>query len=307
MSVVIVGSLAYDSIETPYESGQKLLGGAATYSSISASYFVKSYVVGIVGRDFGESEFQVYKKHNIDISNVKIENSGLTFHWKGYYEGDMNTAHTLDTQLNVFASFDPELTEELRNMPYLFLANIDPDIQYKVLKQMTKPKLVVCDTMNFWIENKLTSLERLIREIDVLIINDGEAKMLTGNSNLIKAAKEILNKYGIPYLVVKKGEHGSMLFTKENIFAIPAYPLTEVIDPTGAGDTYAGGFIGYIARRDNTDETTIRQAMVVGTIMSSYTVQGLGIKIIDSIDKNKIYDRIKDYKKIIEYGVINEF
>lgn len=305
MSLLIVGSLAFDSVKTPYAASDKMQGGAATYSSVSASYFAKPHIVGIVGKDFTDNEFDLYKRHGINLGDVERVADGLTFFWKGYYEGDMGTAYTEDTQLNVFAQFNPKLSDEAKNKDYLFLANIDPDIQYNVLKQMKKPKLVLCDTMNFWIESKLPSLERLIREIDMFIINDGEAKLLTGESNVIVAAKQILKKYGLKYLIVKKGEHGAMLFSADSIFSIPALPLETVVDPTGAGDTFAGGLIGYVALKDDISIETIKKGMVIGTVMSSFTVSALGTKKIDKVDKNEINVKIKDYKKLIHFGEIN--
>lgn len=307
MSVALVGSIAFDSIKTPYGEAEKLLGGAATYSSISAGYFTNPYVAGIVGRDFGAEERNVYERHNIDITNIQQDIEGLSFHWAGAYEGSMSSAITLDTQLNVFANFDPQLNKEMRGIPYLFLANIDPTIQDKVLKQMKSPKFIAGDTMNFWIQSKRKELDKIIGELDALLINDGEVMLLTQKDNLILSAQTLLNKYGLKYLIVKKGENGSMLFTTNSVFSIPAYPLGNVVDPTGAGDTFAGGFMGYISLVGRTDEATIRKAMVVGTVMASFTVQGFGLKNIDCIDKKNIYDRIKGYENMIEVGVIDEF
>src|SRR6267378_1827624 len=246
MSLLVVGSIAFDAVETPFGKCEKMLGGAAAHFSISASFFTDVRIVGVVGGDFGPDEQQVFDAHGIDTSDLERVPEGKTFRWFGRYDYDLNVAHTLDTQLNVFADFQPKLSETSRNTRLVFLANIQPDLQRGVRKQVTGAELVALDTMNYWIERSRESLLETIKSVDLVIINDAEARQLTDIPNLIKAARTILS-WGPKALIVKRGEYGAALFTGDSYFAIPAYPLESVFDPTGAGDTFAGGFMGYLS------------------------------------------------------------
>src|SRR5215208_2602196 len=246
MSLLVVGSVAFDAVETPFGKRDKMLGGSASHFSISASFFTDVRVVAVVGGDFTREEEQVFERHGVNIFDLERVPEGKSFFWRGRHDYDLNTAHTLDTQLNVFADFQPKLSEEAKRSRLVFLGNIQPDLQRGVREQVKDAELVALDTMNLWIEHTRDSLVKTIKVVDVVIINDAEARQLTGIPNLIKAAREILG-WGPKALIIKRGEYGAALFTKDNYFAIPAYPLESVFDPTGAGDTFAGGFMGYLA------------------------------------------------------------
>src|SRR2546422_3254333 len=258
MSLLVVGSVAFDAVETPFGKTEKMLGGSASHFSLSASYYTDVRIVGVVGGDFSAAEQQVFDAHEIDTTDLERVPDGKTFRWYGRYDYDLNVAHTLDTQLNVFADFKPKLSELSKSARLVFLGNIQPDLQREVREQVPSAELVALDTMNLWIENTRESLLRTIKGVDVVIINDAEARQLTEIPNLIKAARTILS-WGPRALIVKRGEYGAALFTNESYFAIPAFPLESVFDPTGAGDTFAGGFMGYLSSQRGLDEAAMRR------------------------------------------------
>jgi sugar/nucleoside kinase (ribokinase family) len=303
MSLVVVGSVAFDAVETPFGKCDKMLGGSASHFSISASFFTDVSIVGVVGGDFTEEDGEVFKIHNIGTHDLERIQDGKTFRWAGRYEYDLNVAHTLDTQLNVFADFKPKLSEESKSSRLLFLGNIQPDLQREVREQMPNAELVALDTMNLWIENTRDSLLRTIKGVDVVIINDAEARQLTGIPNLIKAAREILT-WGPRALIVKRGEYGAALFTPENYFAIPAYPLESVFDPTGAGDTFAGGFMGYLASQEELDEAAMRRAMIFGSVMASFNVEEFGTERVRRLTHDEINERFRAFKRITNFEEI---
>src|SRR5260370_15535083 len=263
MSLLVVGSVAFDAVKTPFGKCEKLLGGSASHFSISASFFTDVSIVGVVGGDFSDEDRRVFDQHGIGTHDLERIVSGKTFRWRGRYDYDLNVAHTLETHVNVFADFKPKLSEESKAARLVFLGNIQPDLQREVREQILNAELVALDTMNLWIENTRDSLLRTIKVVDLVIINDAEARQLTGIPNLIKAARAILS-WGPKALVVKRGEYGAALFTEENYFAIPAYPLESVFDPTGAGDTFAGGFLGYLSSSEQLCEDAMRRALTCG-------------------------------------------
>lgn len=272
MSVVVVGSVALDSVKTPFGSRTEALGGSATYFSYAASFYTDVKMVGVVGRDFPTKHLSLLKRRRINTTGVQVAD-GDTFRWSGYYEYDLNEAKTLDTRLNVFEKFSPVLPESHRSSDVVFLANIDPDLQLRVLRQVRRPKIVAADTMNLWISTKPDRLKALCKEIDILILNDGEARQFSGKASLIQAGK-LIQSWGPRFVVVKKGEHGSLLFSEKRVHAAPAFPLEDVFDPTGAGDTFAGGFIGYLNKNGNRlDERSLHHALFHGTVMASFTVE----------------------------------
>ena len=289
MSIVVVGSVALDSIETPFGKVEKALGGSATYFSIAASFFHPVRLVAIVGEDFLSEHIELLKSHGVDLEGL-VRAKGKTFHWKGRYN-DLNMAETLATELNVYADFDPELPESYRRSEYIFLANINPDLQLKVLGQVRSPKLVACDTMNLWINTALDELKEVLRRVNLLILNDSEAKMIAGEENLITASKKLL-ELGPDRVIVKKGEHGAISLTSETFFAIPAYPVERVVDPTGAGDSFAGGVIGYLASRGRTDEESYRRAIAYGTVLASFNVEDFSLRRLSSISREDIERRL---------------
>ena len=267
MKLLIVGSVAIDSVETPFGKAEKALGGSATYASIAASYFTSPGIVAVVGRDFDRRHINLLKRKGIDLEGLQIDPSGKTFFWSGYYEGDMNAAHTRRTDLNVFESFNPVLPKSYRDAPFILLENIHPALQLEVLSQVRKPKLVMCDTMNYWINSEPKTLENVFRKVDLICINEDEARLFCGTSSLPAAAHQLL-KLGPQYVIIKKGIHGVALYGKKSFFALPSMPLMKVKDPTGAGDTFAGGTIGYIARSNRLNENLLRRALVAGTVVA---------------------------------------
>jgi len=303
MSLLVVGSVAFDAVETPFGKCEQMLGGSASHFSISASFFADVSIVGVVGGDFTEEDQKVFVEHNIGTGDLERVPGGKTFRWKGRYDYDLNIAHTLDTQLNVFADFKPKLSEESRSSRLLFLGNIQPDLQREVREQMPNAELVALDTMNLWIENTRDSLLLTISGVDVVIINDAEARQLTNIPNLIKAAREILS-WGPRALIVKRGEYGAALFTANSYFAIPAYPLESVFDPTGAGDTFAGGFMGYLASQDNLDEATMRRAMIFGSVMASFNVEEFGTERVRRLTHSEINERFRSFKQMTNFEEI---
>ncbi|MSP64650.1 MAG: sugar kinase [Bacteroidetes bacterium] len=300
MSLLVVGSVALDTIETPFGKVKEVLGGAATYISLISSYFVKNIqLVGVVGSDFPEKGIELLKNNNIDLKGLEKIDGGKTFRWSGKYLQDMNQRETLYTHLNVFEKFNPKLPDEYKKSEYVCLGNIDPVLQQKVVEQVEKPKLIVCDTMNFWIEKKLTELHSTLKIIDVLIINDSEAKMLANDSSIILSAKKIL-KMGPKILVIKRGEHGSTVYSDSFMFSIPAFPTEKVVDPTGAGDSFAGGFISYIASKNSISDDILKNALINATLMASFCVEGFGVNGILNLDKNDIENRLNKFRTILK-------
>ena len=303
MSLLVVGSVAFDAVETPFGKCDRMLGGSASHFSISASFFCPVSIVGVVGGDFSDAEQGVFDEHGIGTTDLEKIPDGKTFRWQGRYDYDLNVAHTLDTQLNVFADFKPKLSDASKKSRLLFLGNIQPDLQREVREQMPDAELVALDTMNLWIEHTHESLLRTIKGVDVVIINDAEARQLTGIPNLIKAAREILS-WGPRGLIVKRGEYGAALFTPENYFAIPAYPLESVFDPTGAGDTFAGGFMGYLSSQQTIDEAAMRRAMIFGSVMASFNVEEFGTNRVRRLTHDEINDRFRAFKRMTHFEEI---
>jgi sugar/nucleoside kinase (ribokinase family) len=299
MGIVVVGTVAFDTIETPFGRGENVLGGSATYFSTSASFFTDVSLVAVVGEDFPAEHVAFLKSREIDLQGLQTI-PGKTFHWTGRYGYDLNEAQTLDTQLNVLLDFKPELPDAYRATDVLFLANIDPELQLQVLDQVTKPKLIACDTMNFWIASKPEALREVMRRVDIVIINEGEARQFTGEANLVKAARQIL-ALGCRRLVVKRGEYGVLMFTADSVFAAPAYPLEAVYDPTGAGDTFAGGFVGYLANTGDLSEDGIRQAVVMGTVMASYNVEDFSLNRLKKLTYQEIEARYRSFKSLTHF------
>ncbi len=303
MSLTVVGSVAFDALETPFGKRDKILGGAATHFSLSAGYFTDVNAVGVVGNDFGEDEWAVFERHNINTDDIQVVEDGETFFWSGRYEYDMNVAHTLDTQLNVFETFDPQLSENSKNTRLLFLANIVPMLQ-KGVREQSNAEFVAMDTMNFWIDSMKDAVIDTMKVVDCIIINDAEARQLADEPNIHKAARKLMETGGLKAVVIKQGEYGAALFTENSFFALPAYPLESVFDPTGAGDTFAGGFMGYLASHDKIDEDTMRRAMVYGTVMSSFNVEEFGTERVDRLTHEEINQRFSDFKRFTHFEEI---
>ncbi len=303
MSLTVVGSIAFDGLETPFGQRDKILGGAGTHFSLSASFFTDVRAVGVVGGDFSDEEWAVFKRHQINTDDVEVVADGKTFFWKGRYDYDMNTAHTLDTRLNVFETFDPKLSDESKNSRLVFLANILPMIQKQVREQCEKAEFVAMDTMNFWISSMKDALIETIKVVDCIIINDAEARQLTDEPNIHKAAKRILD-YGLKAVVIKRGEYGATLFTKDSYFVVPAYPLESVFDPTGAGDTFAGGFMGYLASQKEITDETMRRAMIYGSVMASFNVEEFGTERVDRLTQTEINERFAAFKRMTHFDDI---
>src|ERR687896_480189 len=301
MSLLVVGSVAYDPVETPFGKCDKVLGGSASHFSLLASFFSNVSIVGVVGGDFTDQ--QVFDSRGIGTRDLERMEDGKTFRWGGRYDYDLNVAHTLFTDLNVFADFQPKLSEESKRSRLLFLGNIQPDLQRGVREQMPNAELVALDTMNLWIEHTRDSLVRTIKVVDVVIINDAEARQLTGIPNLIKAAREILS-WGPRALIIKRGEYGAALFTGDSYFAIPAYPLESVFDPTGAGDTFAGRFMGYLASQEKLDEAAMRRAMIFGSVMASFNVEEFGTARVQKLTHDEINARFRQFKEMTHFDEI---
>ena len=303
MSLLVVGSVAFDAVETPFGKRERMLGGSATHFSLSASFFTDVRVVGVVGGDFGEEEMSVFRERAVNTDDLERVESGKTFFWSGRYDFDLNTAHTLDTQLNVFADFRPKLSDESKRARMVFLGNIQPDLQSEVREQVRGAELVALDTMNYWITTVPSEVESAIRRVNVVIVNDAEARQLSGEPNLIKAARKILS-WGPRALVVKRGEYGAAMFTKDSYFAIPAYPLESVFDPTGAGDTFAGGFMGYLASSESVDDETLRRAVIFGAVMASFNVEEFGTERVRRLTYEEINSRFRDFKRMTHFDEI---
>ena len=305
MSLLIVGTVAFDAIETPFGKTDKILGGAGTYVGMAASHFTnQSKMISVIGEDFPQEYMQLIQDHNIDTEGIQIVKGGKTFFWSGKYHTDMNTRDTLITELNVLADFDPIVPESYQDCEFLMLGNLDPTVQRKVLQQLkSRPKLVVLDTMNFWMDIALESLLETISMVDVLTINDEEARQLSGEYSLVKAARKILTM-GPKYLIIKKGEHGALLFDqKENCFFAPALPLEEVFDPTGAGDTFAGGFIGYLAKSKDLSFDNMKRAIIYGSALASLTVEKFGTDKISNLDQETLNERIQEFKDLVQVDI----
>ncbi len=300
---LIVGSVALDSIETPHGRAEAALGGSASYGSVAASYFTDVTLVGVVGKDFAPAHIEKFRSRRIDLAGLQIV-EGKTFHWSGYYTRDMNQAHTNTTELNVFADFHPRLTEEQRAVPYLFLANIHPALQLDVLNQMKSPKLVAVDTMNFWIEGEKQRLTEVIRRANILLVNEGEARQYCEKVNLIECGRDLLS-LGPRTVVLKKGEHGALLFQKDRIVYFPAYPLANLKDPTGAGDTFAGGMVGYLARTDDTSDDNLVRAVHAGTCMASFVVEDFSLGRLLAIKPGELQSRVDRIREMVHLPPID--
>lgn len=300
MSLLVVGSVALDSLETPFGKKEDVLGGSATYFSTSASFFTPVQVVAVVGEDFPEGHLTFLKGRGIDLEGLTRE-PGRTFRWKGRYGWELNEAQTLDTQLNVFQSFSPKLPEAYRDTPYVFLGNIHPELQAQVLDQVKAPRLVAADTMNFWIQGSRPALLNTLKRVNLLFVNDAEARQLSGEHNVVKAARAILSM-GPQRVVIKRGEYGALLFEHDHIFACPAFPLSEVFDPTGAGDTFAGGFMGALATsRGTLDQASLRRAMVMGSVMASFTVEKFSLERLREVQRPEIHARFAEFRNLTHF------
>jgi sugar/nucleoside kinase (ribokinase family) len=304
MSILVVGTVAFDAIETPFGKTDKIVGGAATYICLSSSFFAKNLnLVSVVGEDFPSDAIQMLKNKSVDIDGLQIKKGEKTFFWSGKYHNDMNTRDTLDTQLNVLENFDPIVPEKYQESEFLMLGNLMPSVQKKVLSQMKKrPKLVVLDTMNFWMDLFMDDLKEALKEVDVLTINDEEARQLSGEYSLVKAAKLIL-AMGPKYLIIKKGEHGALLFNNEEVFFAPALPLEEVFDPTGAGDSFAGGFIGYLAKTNDISFENMKRAVINGSAMASFCVEKFGTQKLTEITQEDVNARINEFVKLVKFDI----
>jgi sugar/nucleoside kinase (ribokinase family) len=304
MSLIIVGSMAYDAIETPFGKTNRIVGGAATYAAYAASYFTRPInQVSIVGYDFEKEELDELRRRGVDLEGVEIVPDGKSFFWSGKYHLDMNTRDTLVTDLNVFVNFNPIIPESYQGSEFLMLGNIMPALQIRVTQQMKKrPKLIVLDTMNFWMDNTLADLEKALTLVDVLMVNDSEARQLSGQFSLVKAAREIM-KMGPKYVIIKKGEHGALLFHGDQVFVAPALPLEEVFDPTGAGDAFAGGFVGHIAHTRDISFENMKTAVIVGSAMASFCVEKFGPTRLKEITKADIDQRIRQFVDLVNFDI----
>ncbi len=302
--LLIVGTVAFDAIETPFGKTDMILGGAATYIGLAASHFkVQSAIVSVVGDDFPQEYLDLLSSRNIDLTGIEKVSGGKTFFWSGRYHNDLNSRDTLDTQLNVLADFNPVVPENFKNADVVMLGNLHPNTQISVLDQMTeKPKLVVLDTMNFWMDCALEELKEVMKRIDVITINDEEARQLSGEYSLVKAA-EVIRQMGPRYVVIKKGEHGALLFDKHDVFFAPALPLKEVFDPTGAGDTFAGGFAGYLAQSSNISFKNMKNAIIYGSNLASFCVEKFGTKRMEEITKVEVKDRLQQFKMLTQFDI----
>ena len=305
LPVLIVGSMALDSVKTPAGEVKNALGGAADYSSVAASFFAPVQLVGVVGDDFPPEHLEFLQSRGIDLAGVQTIPGGKTFRWAGYYDFDLNIAHTLDTQLNVFADFQPALPPSYKQAKYVFLANIDPELQLQVLTQVENPTLTVCDTMNFWIEGKRDALLQVLKRVDIAFMNDAEARQLTGQLSVIKAARA-LQEMGPKTVIIKKGEHGALLFSGDSHFAAPSYPLEDIADPTGAGDSFAGGFIGYVASRNDISVPTLKKAVVYGSVLASYNVEDFSLNRLRTLTPEDIAARYRAFQEIAYFEAMDE-
>jgi sugar/nucleoside kinase (ribokinase family) len=304
MSILVVGTVAFDAIETPFGKTEKIVGGAATYICLSSSFFTnKLNLVSVVGEDFPKDTIQMLNKKNVNTKGLQIKEGEKTFFWSGKYHNNMNNRDTIDTQLNVLENFEPIVPEEFKDSEFLMLGNLMPSVQKKVLDQMKKrPKLIVLDTMNFWMDLFMDDLKEALKEVDVLTINDEEARQLSGEYSLVKAAKVIL-AMGPKYLIIKKGEHGALLFNNKEVFFAPALPLEEVFDPTGAGDSFAGGFIGYLAQTNDVSFENMKRAVINGSAMASFCVEKFGTQKLTEIHQDDVNARIKEFVNLVKFDI----
>lgn len=301
--LLIVGTVAFDAIETPFGETDKILGGAATYIGLSAANFkTESAIVSVVGNDFPEKYLDLLRDKNINLDGLEVVPDGKTFFWKGRYHNDMNTRDTLETQLNVLADFEPQVPENFKNSEIIMLGNLHPAVQLSVIEQLTDPKLIILDTMNFWMDTTLDLLKEVITKVDVITINDEEARQLSGEYSLVKAARAI-HKMGPKYVVIKKGEHGALLFYKDEVFFAPALPLEEVFDPTGAGDTFAGGFSGYLAETQDISFENMKKAIIYGSNLASFCVEKFGTEKMQSLDIDDINQRLKEFRSLTQFEI----
>lgn len=304
MSLLVVGSLALDTIETPFGKAERAVGGSATYISLSASYFLQPVrLVGVVGGDFPKKELDFLKEKEIDLEGLQVKDDGKTFFWHGKYDFDLNNRESLATELNVFADFDPVIPDSFKKSTFICLGNINPELQKKVLEQVDKPRLVVADTMNFWIEGKYDALLEVLKRIDVLIINDSEAREISREANLIKSARKIQG-LGPKSVIIKKGEHGALLFFEDKLFIAPAYPLESIYDPTGAGDSFAGGFMGYLAKTEDLSYESMKRAVIYGSTIASFAVESFSIDRIRDLSTLEIKDRFNEFKHLSDFTSI---
>ena len=299
MSILVVGSVALDTVETPSNRAEEALGGSATYFAVAASFFARVNLVAIVGDDFPGDYLSLLKGRSIDLRGLEIR-KGKTFRWKGRYGTDPNERETLSLCLNVFENFHPQLPPDYRSSDYVFLANIDPNLHLKILKQLTNPKLIAGDTMNIWIEKKREALLQMLTKVDIFILNDSESRMLTGEKNLIKAGRALLS-LGPRVAIIKKGEHGALLFSGSDYFAAPAYPVESLGDPTGAGDSFAGGFLGYLDKNGRVDKGNLRKAVIYGSIMASYTVEGFSLERLKLVTEEDIEGRYREFESLVRF------
>jgi sugar/nucleoside kinase (ribokinase family) len=300
MPLLVVGSVAIDNVETPTERRDDLLGGSATHFSYSASFFTSVRLVGVVGDDWPTAHTELLQSRGIDTTGLQTVEGGKTFTWTGRYEPNMNDRETLDVQLNVFGQFNPELPEKYRRAKFVFLANGVPAVQLKVLEQVPERRLVVADTMDLWIHNERKDLDLLLTKLDGLVLNDSEAKLLTGTENLALAGHRV-REMGPKFVVIKKGEHGAMFFSEYETYVLPAYPTEQVLDPTGAGDSFAGGMMGYLAEQDNFEPETLKTAMAYGILVASFNVEGFGLERMQQITREDIQRRLEDYRKMLSF------
>ena len=303
MSLLVVGSMAFDSIRSPFGEVEKVVGGSATYFSLAASYLAPVRLVSVVGMDFPQEVIRMLGSRSIDTRGLVVK-EGKTFHWKGYYEYDLNTAHTVTTELNVFQDFEPVLPEEYRDTPYVFLGNIAPSLQQDILRQVRRPKLVALDTMNYWIESSPGPLREVVGKVDILVVNEGEIRMLTGEYNLVKAARKIMG-WGPSRVVIKRGEYGVLHLSDDAMFAAPAYPLEKIFDPTDAGDSFAGGFMGYLASRGDSEitEMDFRLATMYGSAIASYTVEAFSTEKLQNLTAEDISERLGSFLALTEFRI----
>ena len=299
MSVLVVGSVALDSVETPFGKADDVLGGSANFFSASASLLTKVSVVGVIGSDYPVEKLEPLKKRGVDYSGLE-KAEGQSFRWRGRYRHDLNSAETLETHLGVFSHFSPKIPDKLRDSPFVFLANIDPRLQLDVLEQVKKPKLVACDTMNFWIQSRRPDLLNLLGRVDLVTLNDAEARQLTEKFNLVQAAQWIMAR-GPRHVIIKKGEHGAFMFTQNSIFFAPAFPLESVFDPTGAGDSFAGGFIGYLSATGDLSEANMRRAVIYGSVMGSFAVEKFSIDRLLTLTRAEIDQRVRDMRRLVTF------
>ena len=299
MPVLVVGSVALDSVETPFGKADNVIGGSGTFFSASASLLAPVQLVGVVGDDYPMEQLEALKARGVDMAGLE-QVSGESFRWRGRYRHDLNSAETLETRLGVFSHFSPKIPPQFKNAPFVFLANIDPRLQLDVLQQVDRPKLVACDTMNFWIESRRPDIIELIKHVDLITLNDAEARQLTDCANLVKAARWIMSR-GPNIVIIKKGEHGAFMFKEKNIFFAPAYPLEDVFDPTGAGDSFAGGFMGYLARTDDLSDANLRRAVVVGSAMGSFAVEKFSVQRLLEISLDDIESRVADFRQLVAF------